>query len=77
MYKTIRKVAKDMVETTRGVIPHRNALRTISDEALDDIIRNTQANQASLTQLYNTLINERVRRRLKLPDDRQGDLYRT
>lgn len=56
--------------TTRGVVPHRNALKGISDEVLDEIIRNTQANQASLTTLYNALINERVRRGLNLPEER-------
>lgn len=59
-----------MVTTAFGIIPSGDALRKVSDESLDEIIRNTQAQQASLTKLYNSLINERVRRGLKLPDER-------
>ena len=45
-------------------------LDSVTDEELDTIIANTQAQQASLTQFYNSLINERVRRGLKLPERR-------
>lgn len=62
-----------MANTMKGVSMGQGSLRSISDEALDEIIRNTQANQASLTTLYNALINERVRRGLNLPDVREPD----
>ena len=41
-------------------------LDTLTDEELDTIIKNTQAQQAQMTQFYNGLVNERVRRGLKL-----------
>lgn len=63
------KGLKDMIEMGKGLISH-DTLRDISDESLDDCIKNTQATQASLTKFYNSLINERVRRGLKLPDNR-------
>lgn len=68
-FNSFRKVVKDMADTVRGLITH-DTLRDLSDEALDGVIANTQANQASLTKFYNRLINERVRRGLKLSDDR-------
>lgn len=72
MYQAITRVVIDMANTAGGIFRHQAALRGISDEQLDEIIRNTQANQASLNRFYSTLINERVRRGLNLPDDRQG-----
>ena len=59
-----------MKDTASGIFRNQNTLRGISDAQLDEIISNTQANQASLTRFYNSLINERVRRGLKLPDIR-------
>lgn len=64
-----KKVVKDMAQTAKGVIGS-NALRQIPNDALEEIIYNTQINIESLQTLYNTLINERVRRGLRLPDER-------
>lgn len=58
-----------MAQTAKGVIGS-NALRQIPNDALEEIIYNTQINIESLQTLYNTLINERVRRGLRLPDER-------
>ena len=41
-------------------------LDTLTDDELDTIISNTQAQQAQMTAFYNGLVNERVRRGLKL-----------
>jgi len=41
-------------------------LDTLTDDELDTIISNTQAQQAQMTAFYNDLVNERVRRGLKL-----------
>lgn len=48
-------------------------LDTLTDEELDTIIKNTQAQQAQMTQFYNGLVNERVRRGLKLRTPRTTD----
>ena len=63
------KEVHDMANVIRNSVMKFN-LDSVTDEELDTIIANTQAQQASLTQFYNSLINERVRRGLKLPERR-------
>ena len=58
-----------MANVIRNAVTKFN-LDSVSDEELDTIISNTQAQLAQMNRFLSELTNERVRRGLKLPDDR-------
>ena len=58
-----------MANVIRNAVTKFN-LDAVSDEELDTIISNTQAQLAQMNRFLSELTNERVRRGLKLPDDR-------
>lgn len=69
MFHWIAEEVKAMANVIRNSLVKFN-LDTLTDEELDTIISNTQAQQAQMTAFYNGLVNERVRRGLKLGTSR-------
>ena len=65
----LRGEVKGMANVIRNAVTKFN-LDAVSDEELDTIISNTQAQLAQMNRFLSELTNERVRRGLKLPDDR-------
>lgn len=65
MFHWIAEEVKAMANVIRNSLVKFN-LDTLTDDELDTIISNTQAQQAQMTAFYNDLVNERVRRGLKL-----------
>lgn len=65
MLRWLRREVAAMANVIRNSVVKFN-LDALTDEELDTIISNTQAQQAQLTAFYNSIVNERVRRGLKL-----------
>ena len=72
MLRWLREEVKAMANVIRNSTIKFN-LDTLTDDELDTIIKNTQAQQAQMTQFYNGLVNERVRKGLKLRTPRTTD----
>lgn len=72
MLKWLREEVTAMGNVIRNSVTKFN-LDTLTDEEIDTIITNTQANIASLNRFLSEMTNERVRRGLKLTAPRAQD----